>query len=244
MKTTVLKALLTILGSTLSIISLWSQDAGTILLKMDEVMFSPKDMTGKMKVVMIDKNGKQETREATIQQKGTDMRLFRFTSPASQAGISVLSLPDDVMYLYLPAYGRERRIASSAKNQNFAGTDFSYDDMESKSYSAKYAAKLLTGEGSAYLLELTPKTASDYSKIEVKINNKEFYPESMEFYDRGKNKIKTAKYTFNKIGKYWNASEVEMTNLKTGRKTSMQMSDITYDTGLTDDDFTVRKLKQ
>jgi outer membrane lipoprotein-sorting protein len=66
----------------------------------------------------------------------------------------------------------------------------------------------------------------------------------MEFFDRGNNKIKTAKYTFKKIGNYWNSSEIEMTNLRTGRKTSMQMSDIKYDTGLTDDDFTVRKLKQ
>jgi hypothetical protein len=35
-----------------------------------------------------------------------------------------------------------------------------------------------------------------------------------------------------------------MTNLKTNRTTTMQMSDISYDNGLTNDDFTVRKLKQ
>jgi outer membrane lipoprotein-sorting protein len=211
---------------------------------MDAVMFSPKDMTGNMKVVLTDRNGKQEVREATVQQKGTDMRLFRFTSPASQAGIAVLSLPEDIMYLYLPAYGRERRIASSAKNQNFAGTDFSYDDLESKSYCAKYTPKLLDSGNDMFVIELTPKAASDYSRIVVNVNNKEYYPESMDFYDRGNNKIKTAKYTFKKIGNYWNSSNVEMTNLKTGRKTSMQMSDISYDSGLTDDDFTIRKLKQ
>jgi len=61
--------------------------------------------------------------------------MFRFTAPASQAGIAFLSLPNDVMYMYLPAFGKERRIASSAKNQNFAGTDFSYDDMESVPFS-------------------------------------------------------------------------------------------------------------
>jgi len=33
-------------------------------------------------------------------------------------------------------------------------------------------------------------------------------------------------------------------NLKKSHKTKMQMSDVKYDTGLTDDDFTVRKLKQ
>jgi outer membrane lipoprotein-sorting protein len=244
METIIQKAGFSLLLSVLSIIPSYSQDANDILKKMDEVMFSPKDMTGTMKVVMNDKNGKQEVREATLQQKGTEMRMFRFTSPASQAGIAVLSLPDDIMYLYLPAYGRERRIASSAKNQTFAGTDFSYDDMESKSYSQKYTPELLNTESNSYILKLTPKAASDYSQIVVTINKTEFYPESMEFYDRGNNKIKTASYIFRKTGKYWNSSEVEMTNLKTGRRTKMQMSDVNYDTGLTEDDFTIRKLKQ
>lgn len=244
MKKVLQKTVLFLIVLTASIVSAWSQDANEILRKMDEVMFSPEDMTGKMKVIMINKNGKQEIREATLQQKGSDMRMFRFTAPASQAGIAVLSLPDDIMYLYLPAYGRERRIASSAKNQNFAGTDFSYDDMESKSYSAKYTPKLLDADNSVFKLELTPKAASDYSRIIVNVNKTNYYPESMEYYDRGNNKIKTASYTFKKIGKYWNSSEVEMTNLKTGRITKMQMSEINYDTGLTDDDFTVRKLKR
>ncbi|MBU0763893.1 MAG: outer membrane lipoprotein-sorting protein [Bacteroidetes bacterium] len=244
MKTTILTTVLAVMISAGCIFSAYAQDANEILKKMDEVMFSPKDMSGKMKVVMTAKNKEPETREATVQQKGTDKRMFRFTSPASQAGIAILSLPDDVMYLYLPAYSKERRIASSAKNQNFAGTDFSYDDMESKSYSEKYTPKLLNTEATVYELELTPKFKSEYLKIIVKVNKTNYYPESMEFYDKGNKKIKTAKYTFKKIGTYWNASEVEMTNIKTGRKTKMQMTDIKHDTGLTDDDFTVRKLKE
>ncbi len=244
MKTIIQKVIFIKFLLAVSLVSVYSQDANTILEKMDEVMFSPEDMTGNMKVVMIDKNGNQELREATVQQKGTDKRLFRFISPASQKGIAILSLPGDIMYLYLPAYGKERRIASSAKNQNFAGTDFSYDDMESKSYSEKYIPKLLKAETSVYTLELAPRGRSDYSKIVVRVHKTDYYPESMEFYDRGNNKIKTAKYTFQKIGNYWNASEVEMTNLKNNRRTIMQMSDESYDTGLTDDDFTVRKLKQ
>jgi len=211
---------------------------------MDNVMFSPKDVTGKNKIILIDKSGKQEIREAIIQQKGSNKRIFRFTSPASQAGIAVLSLPDDIMYLYLPAYGKERRVSTSAKNQNFADTDFSYDDMESKSYSDKYTPELLKTEASVFVLELTPKSQSDYSKIIVNINKTNYYPESMEYYGKGNNKVKEAKYTFKKIGNYWNAQEIEMTDLKKNHKSKMQMSDVKYDTGLTDDDFTVRKLKQ
>lgn len=244
MKSTFRTAVLTVLIGVSSTISANAQDATTILKKMDDVMYSPKDMTGKNTIILIDRNGNEEIREAIIQQKGTDKRMFRFISPASQAGIAVLSLPNDVMYLYLPAFGRERRIASSAKNQNFAGTDFSYDDMESVLFSVKYTPKLLKNEANVFVLELTPKGRSDYSKVIVHVNKTNYYPELMEYYDRGNTKVKEAKYTFKKIGNYWNAEEIEMTDLKKNHKTIMRMSDVEYDSGLSDDDFTVRKLKQ
>jgi len=222
-----------------------AQDANAILKKMDEVMYSPKDMTGETKIVLIDKNGNEKVREATMTQKGTDKRLFRFTAPASQAGIATLSLPNDVMYLYLPSFGKERRISSSVKSQKFAGTDFSYDDMEAKPYAEKYTPKLLKTESDGYVLELKPKSKkSQYSKIIVKINKTEYYPIYMEYYDKGNHKIKEATYKFEKIGKYWNAKELTMKDLKKNHTTKMIMSDVKYDQGLTDDDFTVRKLKE
>lgn len=237
-------AIFTLLIVASSLFSATAQDASTILKNMDDVMYSPKDLTGKNKIILVDKNGKQESREATVQQKGNDMRMLRFTAPASQAGIAVLSLPNDVMYLYLPAFGKERRISTSVKSQNFAGTDFSYDDMEAKPYTDKYAPKLLKTDATSFVLELTPKGQSDYSKLVVTINKANFYPEAMEYYDKGNNKVKEAKYIFKKVGNYWNAEEIEMTDLKKNHKTKMQMSDVKYDTGLTDNDFTVRKLKQ
>lgn len=219
-------------------------DPTTILKKLDEVMYSAKDMTGNNKIILIDKNGKQEVREATIKQKGNDMMLFRFTAPASQAGIAVLSLPNDIMYLYMPAFGKERRIASSAKNQNFAGTDFSYEDMESKKFAEKYNAKLLKTEANGYVLELTPKLQSSYSKVIMKVHKTEYYPISVDLYDKGNKKVKELKYTFNKVGKYWNPKEIIMVDLKKNHTTKMQMNNVKFDTGLTDDEFTVRKLKQ
>ncbi|MCD6090093.1 MAG: outer membrane lipoprotein-sorting protein [Bacteroidales bacterium] len=222
-----------------------AQDGNTILKKLDEVMYSPKDMTGKTKIILIDKNGKEKTREATTIQKGTDKRLFRFTSPSSQAGIATLSLPNDVMYMYLPAFGKERRISSSVKSQKFAGTDFAYEDMEAKLFVDKYTAKLLKTEGDLLVVELKPTSKkSSYSKVIAKLNKTNYCPTYMEFYDKGNRKIKTATYQFEKIGKYWNAKEITMIDLKKNHKTIMKMSNIKYDTGLTDDDFTVRKLKQ
>lgn len=244
MKSIFKTSVLTALFGAACIIWANAQDATNILKRMDDVMYSPKDMTGNLTIILVDRNGKEEIREATIQQKGTDMRMFRFTSPASQDGIAVLSLPNDVMYLYLPAFGKERRIASSAKNQNFAGTDFSYDDMESVLFSVKYTPKLLKTETNVFVLELIPKGRSNYSKIIARVNKANYYPELMEYYDRAGNKTKEAIYTFKKIGNYWNAAEIEMTNLKKKHKTKMQMTNVRFDTGLNDDDFTVRKLKR
>lgn len=227
-----------------SVFCLNAQDATTILEKMDQVLYAPADMTGTHTIILIDKNGKEETREANIMQKGTDKRILRFTSPASQAGIAVLALPDDVMYMYLPAFGKERRIAGSVKNQNFAGTDFSYDDMEPKPFADKYTPELLATEGEVFVVKMIPKGRSDYSSIIAHINKTNYYPELMEYYDKGNTKIKEAKYSFEKIGKYWSTSEIEMTDLKKNHKTKMRMSDVKYDTGLSDDEFTVRRLLQ
>jgi len=222
-----------------------NEDAVALLKKMDDVMYSSKDMTGLNKIVLINKNGKESVREATIAQKGTDKRLFRFTKPASQAGISVLSLPNDVMYLYMPAFGKERRISSSVKNQKFAGTDFSYDDMESKLFSQKYSPRLIDTRDNVYVLELLPKSKkSAYSKVILYLNKKYFYPEKMEYYDKGNHKVKEAVYTFKKIGNYWNASQIVMKDLKKNHTTKMIMSGVKYDRGIPDDYFSVRKLKE
>lgn len=244
MKSTIQTAIFILAVLAGSGLSAHAQDANTILKNMDEVLYAPDDMTGTNTIILIDRNGKQEIREANVKQKGTDKRIMRFTSPASQAGIAVLALPDDIMYMYLPAFGKERRISSSVKNQNFAGTDFSYDDIEPKPYSDKYTPELIKTEKDTYVLELTPKERSDYSKIVVYVNKANYYPEYMVYYDKGNTKIKEAKYTFKKADDYWNPAEIEMKNLKKNHITKMQTSNVEYDTGLSDDEFTVRKLKQ
>ena len=226
-------------------INVSAQDAMEILKKMDDVLYAAKDISATTKTILIDRNGNKKERESVMIQKGTDKRLFRFTAPASQAGIATLSLPNDVMYLYLPSFGKERRISSSVKSQKFAGTDFTYDDMEAKPYAEKYIPKLIDEKENAYVLELKPKSPkSQYLKLIVEVNKKDFYPMVMDYYDKGNNKIKEATYQFEKIGKYWNAKEIVMTDLRKKHVTKMIMSDVKYDTGISDDEFTVRKLKQ
>jgi len=222
----------------------FTQDANTILKEMDNTMFSPKDKQGNMKMILTSKDGNEKIREGTLMQKGTDKRLFRYTSPESQAGIATLSLPGDIMWLYLPAFGKPKKISLLAKSQKFTGTDFSYEDMNTYSYSGKYDPKLLESTGNAFILELTPRSGkSKYSKIILSINKTDFYPLLMEYYDRGGKKFKEASYKYKKIGKYWNAEEVKMTDLNKNHSTKIILSDVRFDQNLSDDLFSVENLK-
>lgn len=224
-----------------------AQTATEVLKKMDNVIYAPKDQSISIKMTVFSKNGTTSIREAKTWQKDNDKRLFRFTSPASQAGIGILSLPNDVMYLYMPAYEKERRIASSAKNQGFAGTDFSYDDMESKLYQEKYDAISLKTENNMWVLELVPKPTNktNYGKLIVTVGKDNNYPRKVQYYDKNNTQIKELNnIKIEKKGNYWVATLFEMKDLKKQTKTQMEFTSVEYDKGLKDEDFSVRKLIQ
>ena len=220
-----------------------AQDADQLLKNMDNVIFGPKDKQGNVQIILIDKDGKEKVREAIMLQKGADKKLFRYTAPESQVGIATLSLPDGVMWLYMPAFGKPKKISLLARSQAFSGTDFSYEDMATSPYSDRFTARLVETSSDAYVLELAPVASkSDYSRIVASIDKANYYPKTMEYFDNRGNHVKTATYLYQKIGKYWNAKEVTMTDLKKQHSSKIIITDVVFDQGLTDDQFTEDKL--
>ena len=216
-----------------------------ILKKMDAVVNAPKDAHQFATMILIDKDGNEKERKSEMYQKGDDMRLVRFLSPADQKGISFLSLPDDLMYLYLPAFRKTRRIASHVKNQSFAGTDFSYDDISAFKFADEYNPRILENTEEFYILELIPKPDSDkdYSKLKCWIRKDNFYRVREEYYDNGGNLWKVMeRRELEKIGNYWIAKEMEMGDLKKQHRTRSIAESIELDTGLSDNVFTERNL--
>ena len=55
--------------------------------------------------------------------------------------------------------------------------------------------------------------------------------------------FKEATYTYEKIGKYWNASEVIMKDFDKKHSTIIQLKDMKFDQGLSDDLFLVEKMQ-
>ncbi len=223
----------------------YAQDPVSILWKVDKVIFAPKDKQGKVKMILKDKSGNEKIREAIMMQKGIDKKLYRYTKPESQVGVATLTLPGDETWLYMPAFGKPKKIDLLAKSQAFTGTDFSYEDMEPRTYSDRFIPKLMEVKETEYVLELIPKSAqSEYSRVIAHISKANSYPVLLEYFDKQKKKIKEATYVYEKIGPYWNAKEVTMTDLRKNHSTRTLMSEVKFDQGLGDDIFTVEKLKQ
>ena len=219
-----------------------SQDGADLIKKMDNIIFAPKDKQANVKIVVTNNSKEDKVREAVLFQKGPDKKVYRYTKPESQAGVATLSLPDDVMWMYMPAYENPKKISLLAKSQAFTGTDFSYEDIPTQPYATRYTPKYLNAEGNTYAIELTPKSdKSNYSKLIAFIDKTNYYPVKMEYYDKSGAKSKEAVYKYAKTGKYWNADEVTMTDLKKKSSTTITMSDVKFDQGLPDDLFTVEK---
>lgn len=219
------------------------QEALEIVKKMDGVLFAAKDRQGMVTITTINQSGKEKVREAEMYQKGQYMKLYRYTAPESQAGIATLSLPDGVMWMYMPAFGKPKKITLLAKSQAFTGTDFSYEDMSVSSYSGEYTPALAETTAETYVVELVPlNEKSEYSKIVVTIDKGRFTPQKMEYFDRMGKKFKESTYKYIKSGKYWYAEEVIMADLRKQHMTRIQMTSVSFDQGLSDDLFTVENL--
>jgi len=222
-----------------------AQDAQAILAAMDKIMFSSKDKSGKVTIILTEKDGSEKVREAEMFQKGPDKKLYRYTKPESQAGIATLSLPDGVMWMAMPAFEKPKRISMLSKSQSFTGTDFSYEDMATTPYSDRFTSKITSTGADDYLLDLIPISGkSNYSKIILRVNKTNGYPIWMKFYNVQGRMFKEATYKYEKIGKYWNAAEVVMKDLEKNHSTTIKLSDIKFDQGLSDDIFKVENMKK
>lgn len=215
-----------------------------ILQKADSIMNAPEDREEKLTTIVIDKDGTQKERETIMFEKG-NMRLLRFLSPAEDRGIGFLSISDELMYIYLPAFNKIRRIASHVKKENFQDTDFSYDDLGTSNYLEKWDAEIEVENDSIYIIILNPKKdKEEYSKLIMTVKKDKYLIKNIEFLKDGK-LIKTLLMKdYKKVDSYWVAAYLEMKTSESNHKTIMKIEDIKFDQNLSDDVFTKRNLKK
>lgn len=140
-------------------------------------------------------------RELKVWTKGQSV-LGKFVQPASVRGTAFLVIPpaekedtssdsvaNNQYFIYLPAFGRIRRISGAQRADPFFGTYLSQSDVEAHSASDFSVVSMRNGElggESVYELTLRPRFDAGYSRAVVSVATRDFAPLRIEEYAEGR----------------------------------------------------------
>lgn len=209
-------------------------------------------------MTLIAKSGSKREREVIAYSKDygdVKKTAMAFRSPKDVAGVGYLTWgydetgKDDDMWLYMSALGKVRRISGSSKNDDFMGTDFTYEDMGSRDLDKDDF--LLTGTESVggsecWVITATAKEKNDaYSKRIVWVRQDCSVVARAEYYDRQGKLLRVLTVpSIEVIDGIWTATVMEMKNVQDGHATKIELRDIEYNLELDDALFTVSAIER
>lgn len=239
----------------------WAQTGRDIALK---VKNRPDGSTrqSEMSMKLINKRG--VTRERKLISYSIDVgadkedrkSILFFLYPGDVKGTGFLTWDydkvgkEDDRWLYLPAMKKTRRISgSSAKKDYFMGSDFTYDDMGSRSIDEDTHKLLCEEEVGGYKcwkLESIPKDTRDvYSKKIAWIRQDCLIAVKVEYYDKmEKLQRKLELSNIKKVDGFWIAQKLHMTNVQTEHQTILEIKNPKFDLPLLESKFNVTTLEK
>ncbi len=204
-----------------------------------------------MKIKTYDGKSLVTDREVVVltRKKGdVEQSLLKFLAPKDVEGVGLLDQGDDIMYMYLPEFSKVRRIAGSAKNGSFMGTDFTYSDMSFINYdTSAYKAELVAETADDYELELrtTDGQDSSYEKVLMTVRKSDWFPAKIVFYNtEGKLQKELTAYDVTTYGKHKYPQRLEMVDLLANHSTEIHLREPEFDRELDDSIFTTRTLQR
>lgn len=215
-----------------------------VLAQADAAMNKAKTLIFDYEIVNQEPGKSEKTMAMQVKLKG-EKRFTEFSAPADMKGTKVLILSPTQMYVYLPAFGKVRRIASHTKDQGFLGLTFSQDDMATTRYSPQYTAAIASEDAAAWKLTLTPKAGVEtpYAKIELTVlKDKKVASELKYFNAEGKNTKTEVRSGFSCEGDVCTPGELKMTDNTKGAWTKLVAKTRKVNAEISDDVFTQRNL--
>ena len=251
--------LLTLLSLPFNLLAQTAEERGLeIAVETDRRDTGFHDSQASMNMILRNKQGDESTRDIRVrsleQLDDGDKSLTVFDKPADVKGTNFLTFthktgPDD-QWLYLPALKRVKRISSRNKSGPFMGSEFAYEDISSQEvekYTYKYLRDEACGELQCFVIERIPVDRySGYTRQNVWIDQQEYRPQKIVFYDRKNAMLKTLVYSDYRqyLDKYWRAHNMFMENHQTGKSTRLVWDEYRFQTGLTERDFDRNSLKR
>jgi hypothetical protein len=153
---------------------------------------------------------------------------------------------DDDRWMYLPALDLVRRIAASDKRTSFVGSDFFYEDISGRRIGDDHHELLETTEN-FYKLRSTPKenTGAEFAHFVTWVHRGTFLPTRVEYFDsQGRKYREYAALKVEHIQSRPTVVQAQMSDLRSGSRTVLAYSDVTYDLDLPESIFTERYLRR
>ena len=250
LKTVIVATLITVAGFGAN-----AQLTGTEIVEKAYNRAAGDDQTSMLTMTLTNKQGKQRVRKISQFTKDLgdiEKSIMFFQSPADVKNTSFMSWSydsdkSDDQWIYLPALKKTKRISSDSKSDYFMGSDFTYDDLGDRKLEAD-THNLLKEEtidgNECYVVESISKDEDYmYSKTVTWIIKDSFIGYQKEFYDEDEDLLKILS-----IKKYEETSGIfvitnsEMKNVQKDHKTSMVLSDVEINTGVSASKFTERMM--
>lgn len=217
------------------------------------------DRTSEMNLTLVNKSGR--TRERKVKSYAIDIlkdtkQIMFFLYPGDVKGTGFLTWDyddtnkEDDKWLYLPAMKKTRRISgASSKTDYFMGTDFTYDDMGSRSVDEDTHTLLREEdvEGhTCWVLQSVPKdTREIYSRKLTWIRQDCLIALRAEYYDKLDELHRVLTISeIRKVQGFWMFHKMHMKNVQTRHETIITVDNPTFNTGLKESAFTVSQLER
>jgi outer membrane lipoprotein-sorting protein len=221
-----------------------------------------KDSYSESRLILDDPNGSKRERDLIYLQKDYDederLTLY-FKSPSDVKGVGFQSAnyneatgKDDEQWLYLPAFRQVRRIATGDKRGSFMGSEYAYIDLD-KLRVSDYKQTLKGSETidgrDCWLIERIPAnedviTKTGYYKSVVWVDKERHIVLQQTYYNSADVLFKIMNVTkIEQIQGIWTVMESAMTDRVSGKRSTLQFSNVRYDVGLDDKLFQQRVLQ-
>jgi outer membrane lipoprotein-sorting protein len=251
MKKTIFTALL-IFGA----FSMYAQDAVSIMNAARNRINSDTIST-RSRMVITAKDGSTSDRLIDQYSKddanGNSRTVIVFQRPANVAGTRFLTIDNSSgnsdQWIFLPALGKVRRIATSESGGSFMGTDFSYDDISIADRDVSLDVHTLLREenlnGTAcYVIQSVPKAANQYSKTISWIGKQNSFIYKSELYDRRGNLVKLLEMSdYREVQGQLTPMQIKISTVAAGTSTTIFMDIIKYNDPIPESVFTTQFLE-
>lgn len=221
-------------------------DAAEILARVDRVATQAADFTARVELVTVDAKGTETPRSLTVWQKGNERRMLKITKPARLKGVGMLATSPDELYMYLPAFGRARRVAGQKRGQPFLGSNFTQDDMVRTAYEPRFTPTLTGEDDETWTLRLDPKKPKNepHHHLVVTVRKSDAIIAAIDYHDGdGSKPSRRLEATeIRDVGKTRIAHRITVVNHADQSRSTLVLDDVKVDTGLDDSLFSKRHL--